>query len=165
MFSYCSYTSYTSYTHSYLIAVYLNVPDINNSSFIAYPTSDTSIRRNRNTYFAIAGKTAVLNCAVSPGALIHYYYVTWRNGSRTLFRQSLPSLRNSTYPDSTDPRYRLDPMNLSLIIDDVRRSDSIQDYHCDLEVADPRTGSTYSYGVAASNVNIALTVLCKLVNS
>ena len=53
-------------------------------------------------------------------------------------------------------------MNLSLIIDDVRRSDSIQDYHCDLEVADPRTGSTYSYDVA-SNVNISLTVLCKLV--
>ena len=98
---------------------------------------------------------------VSPGALIHYYYVTWLNGSRPLFRQSVPSLRNSTFPDSIDPRYHLDPMNLSFIIEDVRRSDSIQDYHCELQVVDPRGGNTYTYGVASS-VNISLTVLCKL---
>ena len=67
---------------------------------------------------------------------------------------------NSTFPDSVDPRYRLDPMNLSLIIDDVRRSDSIQDYHCDLQVVDPRSRNTYGYTVA-SYVNISLTVLCK----
>ena len=103
----------------------------------------------------------MLQCAVSPGALIHYYRVIWRNGSRTLFRQTLPSQRNSTFPDSVDPRYRLDPMNLSLIIDRVRRSDSIQDYHCDLQVFDPATGSTDEYTVASSR-NISLTVLCKL---
>ena len=126
-----------------------------------YPTSDFIIQR-RNDYFAVAGDTAVLDCAVSPGALIHYYHVTWRNGSRTIFRQSLPSQRNSTtFPDSVDPRYRLDPMNLSLIIDNVRRSDSIQDYHCDLHVTDPYNQNSYFYMVE-SRVNISLTVLCKL---
>ena len=130
--------------------------------YIAYPTSDFGIISKRNTYIAVAGDTAVLNCAVSPGALIHYYYVTWLNGSRPLFRQSVPSLRNSTFPDSIDPRYRLDPMNLSLIIEDVRRSDSIQNYRCDLRVVDPTGGSTYDYRVA-SFVSISLTILCKLV--
>ena len=125
---------------------------------IVYPTSDFIIRR-RNHY-AVAGETAVLDCAVSPGALIHYYHVTWRNGSRTIFRQSLPSQRNSTFPDSVDPRYRLDPMNLSLIIDNVRRSDSIQDYHCDLHVIDPFNQNPYFYMIG-SRVNISLTVLSK----
>ena len=127
---------------------------------IVYPTSD-SIIRSRNHY-AVAGETAVLDCAVSPGALIHYYHATWQNGIRTIFTQSLPSQRNSTiFPDSIDPRYRLDPMNLSLIIDNVRRSDSIEDYHCVLQVVDPESGSTDEYEVA-SRVNISLTVLCKL---
>jgi hypothetical protein len=103
----------------------------------------------------------VLNCAVSPGALIHYYHVKWRNGSRSIFIQSLPSQRNSTFPDSVDPRYRLDPMNLSLIIDNVRRSDSIQDYHCDLYVVDPSSQNTL-FHMVGSRVNISLTVLCKL---
>ena len=138
----------------------LNIHDIDRSS-TAYPTGDASIIRRKNTYFAVAGGTAVLQCAVSPGALIHYYRVSWQNGSRTLFRQSSPSQRNSTFPDSVDPRYRLDPMNLSLIIDDVRRSDSIQDYHCDLQVVDPTNQNTYHYMVA-NYVNISLTVLCKL---
>ena len=132
-------------------------------SFTAYPTGDASIIRpaRENTYYAVAGDTAVLECAVAPGALIHYYHVTWLNGSRAIIRQSLPSQRNSTFPDSVDPRYRLDPMNLSLIIDDVRRSDSIQDYRCYLRVVDPRSRNTLSYTVA-SNVNISLTVLCEL---
>jgi hypothetical protein len=52
-------------------------------------------------------------------------------------------------------------MNLSLIIDNVRRSDSIQDYHCILQLVDPGSGFTDEYRVA-SNVNISLTVLCKL---
>ena len=84
----------------------------------------------------------------------------WRNGSRTIFKQSLPSQRNSTFPDSIDPRYRLDPMNLSLIIDDVRRSDSIQDYHCDLRVIDPFNHNSHFYMIG-SRVNISLTVLSK----
>lgn len=52
-------------------------------------------------------------------------------------------------------------MNLSLIIDEVRMSDSIQNYHCDLQVVDPNSHNGDSYTVA-SNVNISLTVLCKL---
>ena len=52
-------------------------------------------------------------------------------------------------------------MNLSLIIDNVRRSDSIQDYHCVLQVVDPENGYTDEYEVA-SHMNISLTVLCKL---
>ena len=78
-----------------------------------------------------------------------------------MFRQSVPSQRDSTFPDSVDPRYRLDPMNLSLIIDEVRMSDSIQNYHCDLQVVDPNSHNSVSYTVA-SDVNISLTVLCKL---
>ena len=127
----------------------------------AYSTSDANIIHPKK-YFRVAGETAVLDCAVSPGALIHYYHVTWRNGSRTIFRQSSPSERNlTTFPDSVDPRYRLDPMNLSLIIDNVRRSDSIQDYHCVLQVVDPENGYTDEYEVA-SKVKISLTVLYKL---
>ena len=129
----------------------------------AYPTNDASIIRRNNEYFAIAGDTAILECPVSPGALIHYYRVIWRNGNRRLFRQSLPSQRNSsTFPDSIDPRYRLNPVNLSLIIDDVRRGDSIQDYHCILEVFNPTSGSSIDEYAVASNENISLTVFCKL---
>ena len=126
--------------------------------------NDASIicRENNCQHFTVVGETAVIPCAVSPGALIHYYHVTWRNGSRIIFRQSLPSQRNSTiFPDSVDPRYRLDPMNLSLIIDDVHRSDSIEDYHCILQIVDPESGYTDEYEVA-SRMNISLTVLCKL---
>ena len=129
--------------------------------FTVYPTTNINDIRKTNTYYAVAGDTAVLECAIPPGALVHYYYVTWQNGSRPLFRQSVPSLRNSTFPDSVDPRYHLDPMTLSLIIDDVRRSDSIQNYHCNLQVVDPISENTYEYRLA-SFVNISLTVLCKL---
>ena len=52
-------------------------------------------------------------------------------------------------------------MNLSLIIDNVHRSDSIQDYNCVLQVVYPESGYTDEYR-AASNVNISLTVLCKI---
>ena len=68
--------------------------------------------------------------------------------------------QNSTFPDSIDPRYWLDPMNLSLIIDNVRRSDSIQDYHCDLYVIDPYNQNAY-FHMIWSRVNIPLTVLSK----
>ena len=67
----------------------------------------------------------------------------------------------TTFPDSVDPRYQLDLINLSLIIDNVHRSDSIQDYHCVLQVVDPENGYTDEYDVA-SKVKISLTVLCKL---
>ena len=53
-------------------------------------------------------------------------------------------------------------MNLSLIIDDVRRGDSIQDYHCILEVFNPTSGSSIDEYAVASNVSISLTALCKL---
>ena len=126
----------------------------------AYPTSDL---RNVNpmierTKYAITGGTAVLDCVITPGALLHHYYVIWRNGSRNLFEQPLPSVRNSTIPNSVDPRYRLDPMNLSLIINNVQMSDSFNSYYCDLHVQDPRGMTTYKYDIA---LNISLIVLCK----
>lgn len=60
---------------------------------------------------------------------------------------------------SVDPRYRLDPTTLSLLIDNVEFSDSFVDYHCELRVRDPNnTMSVYTYDVARS-VNISLRIL------
>lgn len=107
--------------------------------------------------YAIVGETARVDCLISPGALLSHYAVTWLNGTQLLYRQSLPPRVNSTI--SIDRRYHLDPMTLSLLIDNVQFSDSLDNYRCELRVQNPiNLMNTHVYEVAR-DVNIPLTVL------
>ena len=54
---------------------------------------------------------------------------------------------------SDSPRYNIDPSDLSLMISDVQRNDSFEDYRCEVGVEDPRSPSrtTYSYVLTRSH--------------
>lgn len=102
----------------------------------------------------MVGEIARINCVVSPGALLKQYTVTWLNGTRPIYQQA----QSSEMGQFTDRRYHLDPMTLSLLIDNVQFNDTHADYHCEMSVQDPRTMNTHVYEVAR-NVNISLVVL------
>ena len=61
---------------------------------------------------------------------------------------------------SESPRYTIDPSDLSLMIDNVQRSDSLESYRCEVGVEDPQSPSqmTYTYETT-TNYNISLEVV------
>ena len=61
---------------------------------------------------------------------------------------------------SDSPRYNIDPSDLSLMISNVQRNDSFENYRCEVGVEDPRSPSrtTYSYELTR-NHSIVLKVV------
>ena len=123
------------------------------SIYIAIPTR---ARIEPKTFYTVVGDRARLDCVVSAGALLKQYTVTWLKGTLPIYRQA----RSSNLTQFTDRRYHLDPMTLSLLIDNVQFSDNLTDYHCEMSVQDPLSMNTHVYEVAR-NVNITLVVLGK----
>ena len=114
--------------------------------------------------YAIVGETARLQCGIQPGALPGQYYATWLNGTRTIYNYPAPSQRlaNPSSEMTVDPRYNINPSDLSLKITNVRLGDALQMYHCELGVEDPRSQSTLVYTLTTSH-NIGLIVLGEFV--
>lgn len=112
--------------------------------------------------YAVVGETVRLRCGIKPGALSEQYFTTWLNGTTTLYNYPSPSqrLRDPSSEMAVDPRYTVDPSDLSLIISNVQLSDALQTYHCELGVEDPRSRNTFVYELTTDH-NIILKVLGK----
>ena len=123
------------------------------TKFAAYPDS-TFILDPPITY-ALVGEQVQLNCAIVPGKLIQYYYVTWEVDGRTLFRT-----RPNVSPHQLNDNYGLSTSSLSLIINNVQLKDTSSEYHCVLTVVDPITGLDRPYN-NLQDVDIGLVVLGK----
>lgn len=106
---------------------------------------------NRSTI----GQSVELYCGITPGALIQSYYVIWEVSGRIIYRT-----RPNRSPEIFDSRYRLNPLNFSLIIDNVRLDDASREYRCILSVVDPNTMMEETYLTTQSH-NISLEVFGK----
>ena len=107
------------------------------------------------------GEQVQLNCAIAPGMLIQYYYVTWEVDEQTAYRT-----RPNVSPQPLNDNYGLNASNLSLIINNVQLEDASNEYHCILTVVDPTSPNSdeeYPYDNYLQDVNIGLVVLGKLV--
>ena len=115
------------------------------------------------TFYAEVGTTAVLDCAITPGALVSQYFTTWRNGTSGLFYdQILPMATPSTM--SFDPRYSIDPMSFMLMISDVQLSDSDSAYQCYVGVHDPQANDAILYYENTGNFDLSLKVYSEFTN-
>lgn len=132
------------------------------SSHAAFPDS-TAIPPREPVHFLV-GETARLQCGIQPGALAGQYFARWFIGTneRTLYNYPSPSLRlaDPSQEISESPRYTIDPKDLSLMIGNVQRNDSLESYRCEVGVEDPRSPGrvTYTYELTMS-YNIALKVV------
>ena len=106
--------------------------------------------------YALVGEQVQLNCAIAPGMLIQYYYVTWEVDEQTAYRT-----RPNVLPYRLNDNYGLNESNLSLVINNVQLQAS-GEYHCVLTVVDPDTNEDRPYN-NLQDVNIGLVVLGKLV--
>ena len=96
----------------------------------AYP--DRSLLPIPPLAHAITGEQVQLKCAIPPGQLIQQYSVTWDRSERII--------------DTTnDDRYSVNASDLSLIINNVRLSDTSDEYHCVFTVRDPNGMDSRSY--------------------
>ena len=112
---------------------------------------------NSRTFFAEVGTTAVLDCAITPGALAERYFVTWLNDTSGIFYNLIPPTLGST-PMPFDPRYSIESTNFSLLISDVQLSDSDSTYVCEVGVEDPQFDNRISYYTTTENTNLRLVV-------
>ena len=103
-------------------------------------------------------------CGIQPGALVGQYFARWFNGTseRTLYNYPSPSQRSAdpSLEMSDSPRYTIDPSDLSLMIGNVQRNDSLESYRCEVGVEDPRSPdrTTHVYELTRS-FNIGLEVV------
>ena len=123
------------------------------TKFAAYP--DSTFILNPPIKYTLVGEQVQLNCAIAPGKLIQYYYVTWEVDGQTLFRT-----RPNVSPHQLNDNYGLSTSNLSLIINNVRLEDASSEYRCILIVVDPNTNENRPYN-NLQDVNIGLVVLGK----
>ena len=111
----------------------------------------------RDPVVAVVGETARLQCGIQPGALAGQYFARWFNGTsgRTLYNYPAPSQRlaDPSLEMSDSPRYNIDPSDLSLMISNIQRNDSFENYRCEVGVEDPRSPSvtTYFYELTRSH--------------
>ena len=128
----------------------------------AFP--DSTLIPPRDPVHILVGETARLQCGIQPGALAGQYFARWFNGTsgRILYDYPSPSQRsaNPSLERSENPRYTIDPSDLSLMISNVQRNDSFESYRCEVGVEDPRGPGrmTYFYELT-SNYNIGLKVV------
>ena len=108
----------------------------------------------------MVGSTARLDCAITPGVLIEYYYVTWRNASDpSVMFYLIPPRNNESEPQEHHPLnhwYTIN-QNFSLFISNVGPADTAE-YQCVLGVVDPSDFTAYNY-TRTQNANIRFTVL------
>lgn len=128
----------------------------------AFPDSSPILLRD--PVIAVVGETARLQCGIQPGALAGQYFARWFNGTsqRTLYDYPAPSQRsaNPSLEISEGRRYNINRSDLSLMISNVQRNDSFENYRCEVGVEDPRSPSrtTYFYELTR-NHNIGLKVV------
>ena len=115
---------------------------------------DSTPLQNPPPVYAILGEPVQLNCIISPGQLLQQYSIMWDRAGTVIYRS-----RDS--PPTVDDRYSIDPLDLSLIIDNVQLEDANEAYHCGLTVADPNVMQTYEY-TNLQFYDIQLIVLGKL---
>ena len=132
------------------------------SSYVAFP--DSNVIPPREPVYFLVGETARLECGIQPGALAGQYFARWFNGTseRTLYNYPSPSVRlaDPSLEMSESPRYTINPSDLSLMIDNVQRNDSLERYRCEVGVEDPRSPirARYTYDLT-TGYNIALQVV------
>ena len=98
-----------------------------------------------------------MQCGERPGTALQYYFVTWINGAGQMIYET----RHNESPRSAEPRFRLNPSTLALVINDVQLSDAHEKYHCVLRVVDPQsTGMSMEREYPLTRIhNISLIVL------
>ncbi len=104
--------------------------------------------------------TVRLDCPLTPGVLVEFYFVTWRSASNQslVLYQSFPPHLNMTPINIDSQHYSVDPANFSLFIHNVTPADGAHEYVCVLGVQDAMDMTrAFTYG---RTVNVHLS-LCK----
>lgn len=97
------------------------------------PLSDRFV----DTFYAMSRTETTLRCPLQPGALVGYYYGSWERDGETVIE--IPAPNNGIPQDivQLDPRYDLDRVTFSLIINSVEATDANSRYECILSVFNP----------------------------